>query len=58
VSPKENVLGFRAAGADREFETLLRRTSIYLKSTNRPTLIKMEHKPRPLFGTAAKRSRW
>jgi hypothetical protein len=41
VSSKENVLGFRTAAADREFESLLRQTSVYLKSTGRPQLLKV-----------------
>jgi hypothetical protein len=41
VNSKENVLGFRSVVSDREFEALLHRTSVYLKSTGRPQLLKV-----------------
>jgi hypothetical protein len=55
VSSKENVLGFRTAAAEREFEALLRQTSVYLKSTGRPQLLKVVRPGRAPFVSLGKR---
>jgi hypothetical protein len=55
VSSKENVLGFRTAAADREIEALLRQTSVYLKSTLRPQLLKAVRTSRVPLVSLAKR---
>lgn len=55
MSSKENVLEFRTAAADREFEALLRQTSVYLKSTGRPQLLKAVRPGRAPLVSLAKR---